>query len=485
MVETCFYLIGFPDWWDDHIANHKKAQAKEVREKAKSFQSHGDKNPKSYRPKGKPQASLQITSPDPSSNTTSDEPAYGDHSGNSTFAFMTTSGKPVSLLSSNSAFNWKDMWIIDSGATDHMTNNSSNIHHLTPVRQSGVTNANGESYPITGAGSVTLTDSITLDTVFLVPSLSHNLLSVKQITQQFYCCVILYPWCCIFQDILTWKIIGRGIEKGGLYYMEMTNPGNLRASEVHQIQKKVSTDEEQIWLWHKRLGHPSFGYIQTLFPLLFQHNKPSDFKCNTCILGKSHRVSYPVSTNKSISPFDLVHSDVWGPCPPTLSGMKWFVLFVDDCTRMSWIYLLRNKSDVLSVFQTFHAMIQTQFQKPIKVLRTDNGGEYVNHLFHQYLATYGIIHQTTCPQTPQQNGVAERKNRHILEVARSMLIGAHMPEYFWGDAILTTAYLINRLPTQALQSTAKKNCPLPKTPIQALESYLPLPPTHALIPCQE
>ncbi|PRQ16268.1 hypothetical protein RchiOBHm_Chr7g0182361 [Rosa chinensis] len=128
---------------------------------------------------------------------------------------MTTSGTPCSLLSSNSDFNWKDMWIIDSGATDHMTNNPSNIHHLTPVRRSGVTNANGDSYPITGAGSVTLTKSITLDTVLLVPSLSHNLLSVKQITKQFYCCVILYPWCCIFQDILTGEIIGRGIEKGG------------------------------------------------------------------------------------------------------------------------------------------------------------------------------------------------------------------------------------------------------------------------------
>ena len=145
--------------------------------------------------------------------------------------------------------------------------------------------------------------------------------------------------------------------------------------------------------------------------------------------------------------------------------MKWFVLFVDDCTLMSWIYLLRNKSDVFPIFQTFHAMIQTQFQTHIKVLRSDNGGEYVNHLFHQYLATHGIIHQTTCPQTPQQNGVAERKNRHILEVARSMLIGVHMPESFWGDAILTTAYLINRLPTQALQSTAKETSPPPQTPI--------------------
>ncbi|PRQ42978.1 putative RNA-directed DNA polymerase [Rosa chinensis] len=421
----------------------------------------------------------------PSSSTSPRKAPFSvpmNHSGNSTFTFMTTSGKPYSLLSSNSDFNWKDMWIIDSGATDHMTNNSSNIHHLTSVHRSGVTNANGDSYPITGAGSVTLTDSITLDTVLLVPSLSHNLLSVKQITKQFYCCVILYPWCCIFQDILTGEIIGRGIEKGGLYYMEMTTAGNHRVSEVHQIQKGTSTNEEQIWLWHKRLGHPSFGYLQTLFPLLFQHNKPSAFKCDTCILGKSHRVSYPLSSTKSIAPFDLVHSDVWGPCPPTPSGMKWFVLFVDDCTRMSWIYLLKNKSDVFPVFQTFHAMIRTQFQTPIKVLRSDNGGEYVNHLFHQYLATHGIIHQTTCPQTPQQNGVAERKNRHILEVARSMLIGAHMPESFWGDAILTTVYLINRLPTQALQSTSKETSPPPQTPIQALASHLPLPPTHALDP---
>ncbi|XP_004295076.1 PREDICTED: uncharacterized protein LOC101306317 [Fragaria vesca subsp. vesca] len=92
MIETCFYLIGFPDWWDDHIANRKEAQAKGVREKANSFQPHGNKNPKSYQPKGKPQASLQITSPHSRSSTTIVEPSHGDHSGNSTFTFMTTSG---------------------------------------------------------------------------------------------------------------------------------------------------------------------------------------------------------------------------------------------------------------------------------------------------------------------------------------------------------------------------------------------------------
>jgi hypothetical protein len=105
----------------------------------------------------------------------------------------------------------------------------------------------------------------------------------------------------------------------------------------------------------------------------------SNFTCNTCILAKSHRVSYPVSMNKSTILFALIHSDVWGPSPiTTASGHRWFVIFVDDCTRMTWLYLLKHKDEVFSVFKSFHILVQTQFSAKIQVLRFDNRGEYVN-----------------------------------------------------------------------------------------------------------
>jgi len=119
--------------------------------------------------------------------------------------------------------------------------------------------------------------------------------------------------------------------------------------------------------------------------------------------------------NKSDTPFALIHSDVWGPSSVTnMSGIRWFVIFVDDCTRMTWLYLMKHKDEVLSIFETFHAMVCTQYGATIKVLRSDNGGEYVNKHLKTYFNQHGLIHETSCSQTPQQNGVAERKNRHIF-----------------------------------------------------------------------
>jgi len=132
-------------------------------------------------------------------------------------------------------------------------------------------------------------------------------------------------------------------------------------------------------LWHRRLGHLLFGYLQHVFPNLFLGLSNLDIKCETCILAKSHRVTYPLSMNKSDIPFALIHSDVWGPSPKsTMSGFCWFVIFVDDCTRMTWIYLLKHKKEVFHVFKSFHTMIQTQFAAKLQTLRLDNGGEYVN-----------------------------------------------------------------------------------------------------------
>jgi hypothetical protein len=109
-----------------------------------------------------------------------------------------------------------------------------------------------------------------------------------------------------------------------------------------------------------------------------------------------------------------------------------FVSFIDDFSRTTWVYLLKDKSDVFSVFQMFHKMIQTQFNTSIKIVRSDNGGEYMSGDLRTYFREHGIIHQTTCVDTPQQNGVAERKNRHLLKVTRSLMLDMHVPKSYWG-----------------------------------------------------
>ncbi|KAM2173457.1 hypothetical protein ACFX1R_038295 [Malus domestica] len=155
--------------------------------------------------------------------------------------------------------------------------------------------------------------------------------------------------------------------------------------------------------------------------------------------------------NKRPFPFDLVHSDVWGPSPVTTSlGIRWFVAFIDDCTRMTWLYVLKNKSDVSAIFRSFAQLVQTQYSSVIKVLCSDNGGEYINSKLSIFLHDQMILHETTCPHTPQQNGVVEYKNCHILETARALLLGASVPPRFWPEAVTYALYVINRMPSRVV-----------------------------------
>jgi hypothetical protein len=139
---------------------------------------------------------------------------------------------------------------------------------------------------------------------------------------------------------------------------------------------------------------------------------------------------------------------------------------------MTWLYLLKHKDEVFSVFKSFHIMVQTQFSAKIQVLRSNNGGEYVNQQFQTYFQNHGLLHETSCAQTPQQNGLAERKNRHILETARALLIGAYVPSRYWTDAVATTVHLLNRMPAKVLTF---------HTPLKVLFDHVPLP-TVLLLP---
>ena len=278
-------------------------------------------------------------------------------------------------------------WIIDSGATDHMTYDRTLFNSTTPPRDSIVT-ANGGVAPVTGAGTIALTPTLSLHNCLLVPTLSSHLLSVGQVTEQLDCVVQMFPSFCLLQDIRTQAIIGRGTKRRGLYYVD-----DVAHDRVHQVQGRDSGKLKTIQLWHRRLGHASFGYLRKLLPSLFGNISNSSLKCNVCTLAKSHRASYSPSLHKRTIPFELIHSDVWGPSMVTTQhGVRWFVTFVDDCTRMTWLYLMKNKSDVGDIFKGFYHMVYTQYSLPIKVLRSDNGGEYLNQDLSQFF--YGKRHSS-------------------------------------------------------------------------------------------
>ncbi|XP_057996507.1 uncharacterized protein LOC131175847 [Hevea brasiliensis] len=148
---------------------------------------------------------------------------------------------------------------------------------------------------------------------------------------------------------------------------------------------------------------------------------------------------------------ELVHSDVCGPMSvPSLRQNKYFILFIDDLTRMTWAYFISSKAQVFSVFKKFKALVEKQSGCKIKTLRSDNGKEYTFVEFEKFCEEAGIVYHLTVPYSPQQNGVSKRKNRTIVEMARCMLKEKELPKEFWAEAIYTTTYLLNRLPTRSV-----------------------------------
>lgn len=149
--------------------------------------------------------------------------------------------------------------------------------------------------------------------------------------------------------------------------------------------------------------------------------------------------------------FEIIHSDVWGMSHVLSHAQyRYFVTFIDDYSRFTWVYFLRSKADVFSTFKTFVAYVKTQFSTCIKILRSDSRGEYMSHAFQSFLQQKGILSQRSCPYTPQQNGVTERKNRHLLDVVHTLMLESSVPPRFWVEALSTVVYLINHLPSPTL-----------------------------------
>ncbi|KAJ9705809.1 hypothetical protein PVL29_003762 [Vitis rotundifolia] len=202
-----------------------------------------------------------------------------------------------------------------------------------------------------------------------------------------------------------------------------------------------------------------------MFPHLFQGLDISEFHCETCELAKHTRVSFLISNKRSSHPFHLIHSDIWGPSAiPNVYGARWFVFLIDDCTWVTWIFLLKQKYDVSIVIPNFHSMVQNQFGVKIKSFRIDNARDYFNQTLSPYFQSQGILHDSSCVNTPQQNGVAERKNGYLLNKTRALLFQGNVPKSYWGEAVLTATYMINRIPSQVLDN---------KSPVEILKSFYP------------
>ena len=146
-------------------------------------------------------------------------------------------------------------------------------------------------------------------------------------------------------------------------------------------------------------------------------------------------------------------------------GYRYFVTFIDEFSRCTWVFLMKEHSEILSILTSFVNEIKTQFGKTIKILRSDNAKEYFSSAISSFLSAQGIFHQSSCPHTPQQNGIAERKNRHLVETARTLLLHVNVPVQHWGDAVLTAYFFINQMPSSSIKNKIPHSILFPKEPL--------------------
>lgn len=207
-------------------------------------------------------------------------------------------------------------------------------------------------------------------------------------------------------------------------------------------------------MWHIRFGHPSLPVLSHIPCIKFsQHDADVlDIQaCETCHCVKQHRTHFPLKECSIVAVFELIHMDVWEPyVEENLIDCHYMLTVVDDFSRGAWCYLFKHKIEVPQLIQNFLPIIKTQFNTKVKIIRTDNGTEFVGKYTEHIFNSFGIVHQKTCVHTPQQNGVVERKHKHLLEIARALMFQASLPQKFWHFSLLAATYLVNRLPTPTL-----------------------------------
>ncbi|KAL5563802.1 hypothetical protein UlMin_033549 [Ulmus minor] len=269
-------------------------------------------------------------------------------------------------------------------------------------------------------------------------------------------------------DQCSKKPLARGRNENGLYKLPVITSQDSKHNNVPSLNKNtvsaftLSTDSSETW--HDRLGHVSSVILQKVLSncnLSCSINK--NLICSSCQYAKSHRLPFQLSHSRASSPLDLIHTDIWGPAPVlSTSGSRYFILFVDDNTRFTWLFPLQTKDQALQVFIQFRTLVENQFNSKIKLLQSDNGGEF--KVFARYLQANGIAHRFSCPYTSAQNGRVERKHRHVVETGLSLLARASLPLKYWLYAFQTAVHLINRMPTKVLDFASPYSVLLHKNP---------------------
>lgn len=368
-------------------------------------------------------------------------------------------------------------WIIDSGASDHITGDRKLFDTYQQIKPINLLTADNRTVQAVGRGSVRLTlpdssEVITLENVLHAPGFKKHLLSIGQELKKGYHVLFAQDGGVYYLDPKTVPhlaarrgALSLGTRVGTLFY---SNGSSQKPSTIgtHHIGNNQEEDPpahnhnpKSVTIWHRRLGHLNIPDIRKLAKVAegIQINHDDATFCSGCILGKLTRRKFPKkATRRASRPLELVHSDVGVVNTLSLGGHRYYVVFVDDHTRRTFLYLMKTKDEVITHLDTFVRLAERQTGRKLQKIRSDRGGEYCSEAMKKYCQARGIVHELTAPYSPAQNGVAERKQRTLVESARCMLHAAKLPLSFWGEALKTATHLGNLHPTSALN---KDNTP--------------------------
>lgn len=342
----------------------------------------------------------------------------------------------------------RSSWYIDTGCTDHICNSKHAFTSYTPMQRqiktaSGVVEAEGmgavEIKTLLPDGT---TSRIMLKNVLHVAKIFANFISGSRMSQGN-----------VSFDFRTHLIHQKGIALGyaplveGLFRLQV--PGEMVAASV-----RVATS---LGIWHRRLGHLNCNSVKQLAQMsegMELTGEKEQGACEACSLSKLQKAYNLESGGKANGVFELIHSDLVGPITPAgYEGSRYYVSFVDDYTRLSRIYVMKEKSQLLSKLKDFYAWCFAQRGVGIKRIRSDNGKEYDNGPLKQWMTERGIQWEPTVPYSPEQNGLAERNQRTITEKARTMIADSGLDKSLWPELVTTANYLRNRSPSKAIGKT--------------------------------
>ncbi|KAJ9566817.1 LOW QUALITY PROTEIN: hypothetical protein OSB04_002783 [Centaurea solstitialis] len=335
----------------------------------------------------------------------------------------------------------KGIWYLDSGCSRHMTGSKSVLSNYREERGPAVTfggNGKGQS-----RGYGTLTNGVTtFKRIAYVEGLMHNLLSISQLCDKNHKVSFSKKKCKVKNR--RKEVILTGVRHADIYIINMNT-----STDNFCFVSRASSDTN--WLWHKRLSHLNFKTINQLCINNLVVGLP-DFRytkvslCSTCEKGKQTRASFKSKQISSISsPLQLLHMDLFGPVNvQSIAGKKYTLVIVDEYSRYTWVFFLRSKSDAPEEIILFVRKMERLNNLTVRSIRSDHGTEFKNSTLETFFDQKGISQNFSSVRTPQQNGVAERRNRTLIEAARSMLSEANLATQFWAEAVNTACYTQNR-----------------------------------------